>query len=450
MNRLILEQLRIWHSAKDRQPLILKGPRQVGKTYILKSFGTSQFRACHYFNLEQDKTLHSIFAGDLKPDKILRDLTFRTGQPIDVEHDFVILDEIQDCPAALTSLKYFSEDMPRLALCAAGSLLGVKLLPESFPVGKVDYLWLGPMTFEEFVEAVGSTQELEALRLWVQEPSAAPTLAHTRLWELLTNYYVTGGMPRVVNKFQSLQQNLPEAYREAREVQVSLIRDFSSDFAKHAGAVNAAHILAVFENVPMQLARHIDGSTSRFTFRDVLPKKKGYAELAGPIDWLTNAGLIHKVKINNRADIPLEAFCKENLFKLYLLDVGILGCMLQIPPEALVAQDYGMVKGFFAENVVAQALIVSDSTKLISWQEGRAELEFLKTIGPHIIPIEVKAGHNTNAKSLKSFMTRYNPALQIKISSKPLHYDQQQKLLHLPLYLAGKVEEVARQVLRNG
>lgn len=434
MKRTIELQLKKWLDAQNRQPLILFGARQVGKTYSLKQFGKDHFNRAHYFNFEEDPNLATIFEQDFKVDRIISALSFHLDAPIE-KTDLIIFDEIQECSKALTALKYFAENRPGQPVCAAGSLMGVKVARGSFPVGKVQYLWLRPMTFREFLLGIDDKKGYDAFGLLETSKRSEKTV-HDYLWQRLKEFYVTGGLPRAVLTYQQNGDSKVEAFQKVRTLQAGLVKDYISDFAKHSGKINAVHIQRIFENVPMQLSRYFDGSVKRYKFKEALPNKKGYAQLAGPIEWLVKSGLVHQVKICNRAEIPLESFCKENRFRLYLFDVGLLGCMLQIPPAVMMAQDYGITKGYFAENFVAQALLHGQEERLYGWQENQAEIEFLKVMADAIIPIEVKAGTRTQAKSLKAYRDRYDPPYAIKISGKALHIDDKERCRRYPLYMA--------------
>ena len=439
MKRLIEKQLKLWLDDSSRKPLILKGARQVGKTFTLKKFGQENFTKSHYFNFEEDSSLSSIFEKDLKSDRILKELSFVSGKDIDISKDLIIFDEIQECPKAITSLKYFEENYKTKAICAAGSLIGVKVSEESFPVGKVDYLWLGPFNFEEFLSGIEDQKGLDAL-LELKNLNQGSKVIHEYLWEKLCHFFVVGGMPASILAYSEKAEKLLEAFNAVRKIQQSLIRDYSADFSKHSGKINSIHIQGVFENIPQQLAKNLDLSTKRYKFKDVLKNKKSFSELEGPIQWLVNAGLVIKVYICNKAEIPLKSYTQPNRFKLYIFDIGLLGCMLDIPHSSLLAQDYGTTKGFFAENYVAQQLYRSEDTGLFSWEEGRAEIEFLRIIDGNIIPLEVKSGNSKRAKSLTSFKNRYSPEYVIKCRRKMLDINKGTGTYNYPLYMTEYIE----------
>ena len=438
MERFAYQQLLSWKTSIRRKPLMLQGARQVGKSYLLESFGQREFEKYHVFNFEMDRRLARIFSQDLDPDRILTELSLHLGEKINPESDLIIFDEIQECPSAITSLKYFCEKMPTLALCCAGSLLGVTLSPEPFPVGKVSFLNLYPLNFEEFLLALDEQMLLELLPSAL-EAGTLPEMAHVKLWERLKEYFVVGGMPEVILTYISQHKSRAEAMLQARIMQDGLVKSYYKDFAKHSGKSNSIHIVSVFENVPMQLSRNIEGSVKRYKFKEAIPKKRSFAELQGPISWLENAGLLIKVKVCNRAELPLETFCKENQFKLFLFDIGLLSSMLGLSPETVLHQEYGITKGYFAENFVAQEFAAAGNKQIYSWTERNSEIEYLSVVKGNIIPVEVKAGSRTRAKSLQQFIIKYKPKKAFKISNRPLKIQNEQVIQNIPLYLTGRI-----------
>lgn len=436
MKRNISLKLEAWLKNPARKPLILRGTRQVGKTYSVEEFAKSHFKNFHVYNFEENKTLHKIFEKDFDTKRILEELSYVNQVPIDINNDLVFFDEIQECPKALTSLKYFCENMRELAIVSAGSLLGVRLSSESFPVGKVDFLHLFPMNFREFLMANENQMLVQAYDNASCEGAIAD-MAHSQLWKELLNYYVTGGMPEAVKTYIANKENKPVAFGEVRRIQKALLDSFNKDFAKHSGKNNAVNIVSVLENVPLQMSKTTDDSTKRYFFNHVIPGKKSFAQLQGPIDWLEKAGLVLKIYICNRAETPLKAFCKNNIFKLFVFDVGLLGTMLSLPVGAILDQDYGISKGYLAENFVAQEFVAAGDEELYSWTERNSEIEFLKNLDNEIVPIEVKSGYQTQAKSLKQFLIKYSPKKAIKLSAN--QYSRSGSVVNLPLYLAGKL-----------
>jgi len=436
MKRNITTALEVWKSSPDRKPLILRGARQVGKTFALKEFGKTDFPRCHYVNFEEDERPGRIFERDLKPDRILEELQFYLDKAIHRHEDLVIFDEIQRCPRALTSLKYFSEDMSELALCAAGSLLGVGLNMESFPVGKVHFLHLYPMTFYEFLAGVGKERLAELIREH-DLSQILPNTAHEQMWELWKRYLVVGGLPEVVNRYREKQENLYEAVRIVRKTQKDLLDAYVADIAKHSGKANALHIERLWRNVPEQLGQAGSGSTTKFKLRDAVPGIRGYERLSSPLDWLEGADLIVRIPIVDTIGIPLSSVGKENRFKLYFFDVGLLGAISGIAPSIFLDYGFGSYQGYIAENFVAQELRANGIRTLYCWQGRTAEVEFLLEKEGQIIPVEVKSGRVTQSKSLKVYTDRYQPSLAYVLSANNI---TRRNIRHyLPLYMAGRL-----------
>lgn len=435
MKRFLYSDLLSWKSSKDRLPLILLGARQVGKTYLLEEFGKKEFKS--FFNIDFEKNkdaLIDLFGKGLDSKTIISKLSLHLGVDICPDTDLLIFDEVQNCPRALTALKYLHKDFPQLAICCAGSLLGLSLSEESFPVGSVSFLKLYPMSFAEFVLAIGGKRVAQALDEAATENLTLIT--HDMLWDFLTTYYVVGGMPKAVVAYQTTQNNSVQAFVNVREIQNNLILAYMNDINKHCGKVNAMHIARVFENIPKQLSANLDVSVKRYRFNDVLPGKRGYAQLEGPLQWLDKAGLIIKSPLCNRAEQPLITFTKENIFRLYLFDIGLLGALLDLNPNAIKNDAYGMKKGFYAENFIARELKTNRVENVIGWQESNAEIEFVLTTGIDIIPVEVKAGHRTQTKSLAQFIKKYQPKTAIKFSA---NLPQKRNIIHeWPLYLVGQ------------
>ena len=435
MKRKMMANLLNWKNGEGRKPLLLKGVRQVGKTHLLKSFGKQHFPSFHYFNFKQTPQLAKIFEPDLKPKRILDELSLFLGQSIDTSNDLVIFDEIQECPKALTSLKYFQEECPEAHLCGAGSLLGLHLSEGSFPVGKVTFETLRPMCFEEFLMAINdkSLPILQALK----EKLQIPEILHGHLWTMLKHYFIVGGLPEAVSTYIKHQDNLFECFSKVRKKQDDLLKSYYADIAKHSGKINAMHIERIFASTPAQLSRSHDGSSSRFRFRGVIPGVSHYDRLAGSIDWLEAAGLVIKVPIVNSAFLPFKGYEKENFFKLFLFDVGLLGMMNHLSPKVLLDANYGSYKGYFAESFALQELVAQGKDALVNWQEKKSEIEFLYEHQGEVIPLEIKSGNITRAQSLQIFSQKYACPYQVIFSGRPLKCVQREKLHYYPLYLAG-------------
>jgi predicted AAA+ superfamily ATPase len=441
MKRLAINELVQWKSATGRKPLVLHGARQVGKTYLLQTFGKEHFPHTHYFNFEKNRQIHSIFERDLDPRRIISELELLLKASIAPSH-LLIFDEIQECPKALTALKYFYEDAPEYHLCCAGSLLGVRYNEQaSYPVGKTTTMHLYPMNFEEFCTALGEERIVDLINVNARKSIAEitiPEAAHLVLWELMKKYMITGGLPAVVSHFSDAT-NLHAAFEGVRRIQTEIISNYLLDIAKHSGRIKAINIERVFRSVPSQLAKE----QNRYRFTNVIPGRTGFASLSDPIDWLVAAGLVHKTMIANEASLPLMAYTKENSFKLYLFDVGLLGALSEIPPQTILAYDYGRFKGYFAENLVATEFMSTNAIgQLYSWAHGTSEIEFLREINGAIIPVEVKAGINTKSQSLRTFCSRHNPPFGLILSAMNCTR-RGQTTFNLPLYFASKISGIS-------
>lgn len=426
MKRDIYKDLLNWRSSAYRKPLILRGARQTGKTYILREFGRCEYRRCHYFNFEQDSRLGSLFTGDLSPDRIIRDLALYGGNEIHHSEDLIIFDEIQASNDALNSLKYFQEQANDYHIAAAGSLLGVWMSqPKSFPVGKVDFLDLHPMTFYEFLDAVSQSAYRTYLE-GIDRIAPLPDALHHELTGLLRRYYYVGGMPEVV-----LRHSADPGGADCRSVQRAILDSYSLDFAKHAPAADIPKLSLVWESLPSQLARE----NKKFLFS--LAKEGARArEYENALTWLVNAGLIHCCSLVATPRIPLKAHANGSSFKVYACDVGLLGALARVPPDA-VQSDLSILteyQGAFVENHVAQHLAVMTDGQLHYWKNvGRdAEVDFLLQHGSRILPIEAKSGTNVRAKSLAFYLGKYEPSLALRTSLRNLKLDG--RVLNIPLY----------------
>ena len=435
MKRLILQELKNWRRKKNRKPLIIKGVRQTGKTYILKQFGESDFTASHYINFEHHQKSANLFKDDFDPKRIVSDLSFLLDTPINTKNDLLIFDEIQACQNALTSLKYFAEQLPELALCCAGSLLGLHLGETSFPVGKVDFFHMNPMCFAEFLGAIEDQKSLDLLNQCANT-NFISDIVHEHLWQQFKIYLITGGLPEVVQTYLENKNDLYTALTLVRKKQNEIIYGYYADIAKHAGKTNAMHIDRVWRAVPSQLAQSHDGSAKRFQFKGIIPGIDRYQRLANVIDWLLAAELVIKIPILEHVELPLMAYAEESHFKLYSFDVGILGALSDLSPKSILDYDYGTYKGYFAENFVAQELLAKNRINLYSWQEKRAEIEFLYQLDNQIIPIEVKSGWVMRNQSLNKYAEKYRPPYRVTLSAQSLHIDLEHHYHHYPLYMA--------------
>lgn len=437
MKRLYYRKLQEWKANKHKKPLILHGVRQCGKTYLLKHFGANEFPNFHYFNFEKTPELAKLFESNLDPKHLIDQLSFHQNKNIDIANDLVILDEIQAVPRALTSLKYFQEEMPELALACAGSLLGIKLNDESYPVGKVQTEYLYPLSFIEFLRAIGEDLSADLIET-CQVDTVIPSLAHDRIWERLKWYFIVGGLPEVIQTFIEYKDRLFVAFEKVRENQLQLLSDYYADIAKHSGKINAMHIDRIWRSIPHQLASSVDGSSKRYQFHGVIEGIDRYSRLAGALDWLENVGLILKVPIIETIEHPLSAYTEESRFKLFVFDVGILGALSGLAPQTILEYQYGTYKGYFAENYVAQEFTSTNCKEMYAWQEGRSEVEFVRNIHGTILPIEVKSGNVTHAKSLHKFVEKYSSKYRTIMSGRPFKIDLRNGIHNYPLYLVSR------------
>jgi uncharacterized protein len=436
MRRNLLDKLITWKDSKHRHPLILKGARQVGKTYLLKEFGKTYFTQVHYFNFEEDPNLSLAFSGELNVDSLLNALLLSRAS-LRQSPQLIFFDEIQACPRALTALKYFAEQASELYVCAAGSLLGVTLIEESFPVGKVDYLYLTPLKFSEYLLA-------NEPPLYTALQSAFEKPLNERLHQQLINRFqffaALGGLPRASLIAADLSHSDLELSDALAKFHDDIIRTYQSDFAKHAGDLNAVHINSTFTAIPSQLGSQVDGSTKRFRFNQVGPRLKKFSQLEGPIQWLSQAGLSYKVKLLSRIQFPLESFSHEHLFKLYLFDTGILLRMLRVPFAVAIQNNYGLHKGFVMENVILNQMIEDEVNVPYFWQGERAEVDFVTVFNNQIVPIEVKSGHKTASKSLHSAIQQYKPKISLRLSCQNFFKEKKYNILNVPLYMSENLD----------
>lgn len=425
MRRNLYNQLVEWKNNPSRKPLVLEGARQVGKTWLMKEFGKNEYENMVYVNCANNDFAQNLFLHDLVPQRIIRDIVANSGQRIVPGQTLIVLDEIQDAPNAITSLKYFCEDAPEQHVIAAGSLLGVVHHPdESYPVGKVDTLRLFPMTFEEFVWAKGNEPLAEILNHcdWESMDVLSP-----KLEDLLRQYYYVGGMPEVVQDWVTSEDVL-----NVRKIQNRIIASYANDISKHAGA-ESERIRMVWNSIPSQLAKE----NKKFVYGAV---KKGSRakdfEIA--IQWLVDAGLVYKKHRCKSPEIPLKFYEDFDAFKLYLLDVGLLGALSETPAgQMIVSNDvFKEYKGAFTENYVLQQLVTEvPIIYYYSKENSQVEIDFLIQMGSRVIPVEVKAEENVKSKSLKQFVTidHANKNLKgLRCSMKP--YVDQGWMENIPLY----------------
>lgn len=424
MERTAMEALVKWNGKKNRKPLILKGARQVGKTWLMKEFGKRYFKYTAYVNFDNNERMRDVFESDYNIDRILMAVNIETGVKIVPGETLIIFDEIQEAPKAIASLKYFCEDAPEYAVIAAGSLLGVAIHKGvSFPVGKVDTIQLNPLSFREFLAAVG---EEGLARLIEQKEYDLMSAFREKYIDWLKKYYYIGGMPEVVSFFVEEKD-----FGEVRYLQKQIIEMYENDFSKHTTEQELPRIRMVWNSVPMQLAKE----NKKFLFGKIKEgaRSKDF-EIA--IEWLQDCGLITKVYRVNKPAMPLKAYIEFSAFKLYLLDVGLLSAMSDLDARTILEGNriFTEFKGALTEQYVLQQLIADTEYVPYYFTETKSEgeIDFLIQKGMDIIPVEVKAEENLRAKSLKCFCEKYEPREAIRTSMSD--YKQQDWLTNIPLW----------------
>lgn len=427
MERNLFIKLEQWKNKKKRKPLIIQGARQVGKTWIMKEFGKRFFKNTIYINFDNNETMKNVFEIDFDISRIISSIKIEYGKSFDPEDTLIIFDEIQEAPKALASLKYFYENAPQYTIMAAGSLLGVALYQgTSFPVGKVDFMHLYPLNFYEFVCAMGENQLAQLLESGDYEMINAFSTKYT---ELLKKYYYIGGMPEVVQTFIDTDD-----FYEVRDVQKNLLKYYEEDFSKYAPKAVVPRIMMVWNSIPSQLAKE----NRKFIYgcmRDGARAKD--FELA--IQWLEDAGLIIRSYRITKPDIPLIAYMEMNSFKMFTLDVGLLGAKADIHAKVLLdgCRIFEEFKGALTEQFVAQQLKTSDrELYYYSTENSSGEIDFVIQQEMRCIPIEVKAEENLRARSLRAFCDKYKP--EIAIRSSMSNYREQDWMVNVPLYVLDK------------
>lgn len=435
MERTLITKLVEWKEKVNRKPLILKGVRQCGKTYLLKEFGKRYYESCAYFNFEENDALKSVFEKDYDTSRIIFELGLYFGKTIEPEKTLLILDEIQECGRAITAMKYFCENAPEYHIVCAGSLLGIALQKQlSFPVGKVDFLTLYPMSFSEFLRAAGS----ETLANYVEgfkKGDNMPEVIGEKLATLLKQYYITGGMPEVVEVWCNTH-----SMEQVEAIQQAIINSYELDFAKHAPSKDFPKLSAIWRSIPEQLAKE----NTKFIFSHV---KKGWRskDLEDALEWLIAAGLVYKVCKIEKPFIPLSSYADDTSFKLYMSDVGLLRKLSKLPYEVVldVTPTYKEFKGSMTENYVLCELLKSVDDTAYYWSSGNiAEVDFIIQSGAEIVPIEVKSERNVKARSLSEYRKKYTPRYSVKTSMK--HETNGEEVLNIPLYLISRMESFTK------
>ena len=422
-----MQQLYDWKEKTTRKPLIVRGARQVGKTWLMKEFASSAYRQFAYINFEDNEVMKDVFQKDFDVERILMAIQLVTGIVVDTE-TLIIFDEIQEAPRGLTALKYFQEKAPQYHVVAAGSLLGIAMHSnDSFPVGKVDFMDLYPLSFSEFLEAVG--QEAFA-RLLAKKDWGLIAAFRSKLIDLLKQYYYVGGMPEVVNAFINHKD-----YAEVRQLQQTILDSYDRDFSKHAPIAEVPRIRMIWRSVPAQLAKE----NKKFIY-GVVKEGARAKDFELAIEWLIDAGLIYKVSRVKKAGIPLSAYEDFSAFKLFLLDTGLMGAMSGLPPQALLEGNvlFSDYKGAITEQYVLQQLKSVKGLSIYYWSSdtSRGELDFLLQKDVSVIPVEVKAEENLQSKSLR-FVEKNAGLHGVRFSMSD--YRKQEWMINYPLYSVGYI-----------
>ena len=424
MYRIAIEKLYKWKNSKRRKPLIIEGARQVGKTWLMKEFGEQAYADTVYINFDSNSRMADLFSADLDTDRLIMGLELYAGRKINPDNTLLIFDEVQEVPRALASLKYFYENAPQYHIVCAGSLLGIALHQgTSFPVGKVDFLKLYPLSFSEFLMATGNERFAELLKK--QDYEMITSFKQTYI-DALKHYYFVGGMPEAVQSFAESKD-----FNEVRAIQKRILAAYEQDFSKHAPNEIVPKIRMLWNSIPSQLARE----NKKFIYG--LVREGGRArEYETAIMWLSDCGLVHKVSRVNAAGIPLKAYEDLKAFKLFIVDVGLLGCMTGLRQRTLLDGDDLFVefKGALTEQYVCQQLKTIEDLGIYYYtnDRGSCEIDFVVDTGEQIVPIEVKAETNLRAKSLKTYRERFEPELSVRTSM--ADYKKEDWLLNLPLY----------------
>ena len=433
MYRIAIENLYKWKASKRRKPMVIEGARQVGKTWLMKEFGSKAYADTVYINFDSNSVMADLFSSDLDTNRLIMGLELYAGRKIDPENTLLIFDEVQEVPRALSSLKYFYENAPQYHIICAGSLLGIALHEgTSFPVGKVDFLKLYPLSFKEFLMATGNERFAELLDK--RDYSMITSFKQTYI-DALKHYYFIGGMPEAVQSFSE-----DKDFNEVRNIQKRILAAYEQDFSKHAPNEIVPKLRMVWNSIPSQLSKE----NKKFVYG--LVREGGRAkEYETAIMWLCDCGLVHKVSRVNGAGIPLKAYEDLKAFKLFLVDVGLLSCMTGLRQRTLLDGNALFVefKGALTEQYVCQQLKTISDIGIYYYtnDRGSCEVDFVIDSGEQVIPVEVKAEVNLRAKSLKTYRERFNPEISVRTSM--ADYKQEDWLVNLPLYA---VEEIVEKV----
>ena len=432
MRRYIMDKLVDWKNRTNRKPLILKGARQVGKTYILKEFGEENYENIAYFNFDHDEALKELFLNTKDPKRILEQLVFATGKSIKPEKTLIIFDEIQECPDALNSLKYFQEDANEYHIVCAGSLLGIKLSHTSFPVGKVDFLEMFPMTFSEFLLADGQ-ENLVSYMESVNKIEKIPDIIFNQLNEKIKSYFIIGGMPEVVKTWVATKD-----IQEVNRIQKQILKGYEDDFGKHVDITSLqAKISIIWDSIVSQLAKE----NKKFLYQ-VAKDGARAREYEDAVNWLNNSNIVNKIFNVTKPDFPLNAYTDLSSFKLYMLDVGLLRRKANLDSRIVIEGNrlFEEFKGALTENFVLNMLISKFEEKPNYYTFDRNEIDFVIQSKNEIIPVEVKSGENINNISLTKFNELNGNKISVRFSTKNL--DKSGKILNIPIFMVEYIDKL--------
>ena len=434
MYRYKIEELKKWKESPTRKSMIIRGARQVGKTWLMKEFGKEFYEKCAYINFDDNSRMNKLFEEDFDLDRIIQGLKIESGVNIEPENTLIIFDEIQETPKALKALKYFCENAREYHIISAGSLLGVAIHEgTSFPVGKVDFMDLTPLSFFEFLEALG---ENELLKLLKNNDFPMIEVFNTKIKEYLKLYYYVGGMPEVVNAYATNKD-----LKEVRKIQKELLAAYEQDFSKHAPSNIVPRIRQLWNNIPTQLAKE----NKKFIY-GLIKEGARAREYEIALSWLIDCGIVYQINRVNNCKVPLSAYQDFNAFKLYLFDVGLLAAMAEIDEKTLLDGNEIFVefKGSLTEQYVLCQLKQCTDLNVFYWtaDTGTAEIDFITQIRGKNVPIEVKASENLQAKSLKTFVQKYNTEINVRTSMS--NYRKEDWLINVPLYSIGNIEEITK------
>ena len=429
MKRNAISDLIHWKNSEDRKPLVMRGARQVGKTWLMQEFGKNYYHSVVYFNFDEEDALKSIFETNKNPQRIIELLSLIAGEKIHPGETLILFDEIQECPEALNSLKYFKEKANEYHVIAAGSLLGTLLAqPKSYPVGMVNLLDLYPLTFDEFLEA--TDEALYAYYANIHKEQQIEEIFHTRLLEAYNNYLIIGGMPECVASWVKYKDPA-----KVSQIQRELIEIYENDFSKHNGKVNSGRILMVFRSIVSQLAK----SNEKFVYGAV--RQGGRArDFEEAIEWLVSAGMLNRVYNVSKMEHPLSAFDKLDQFKLFLFDTGLLKQMAGVDNSAILLKTDYQFKGPLTENYILQQLRGQFEVEPRYFSDKGSEIDFVLQYGAEIIPVEAKGGDDKSAPSFKRYIAQNEPEHALRFSKRG--YRKDGAITNIPLYLAPKTKEL--------